>query len=271
MRLSLALCACLLALGSVSARAASGVPDFAHAVSDLAAHKAVYKLTLDGGPTNTVVAATGTMDYQVIDACDGGWVTEQRLLMDVTNADGQTIRMVSDYSTWEAKDGSKLRFRVRQTNDTAVTMVLAGEADFGARGPGTIHYTEPKVSTMTMKRGTLFPMAHTAHIVALAQSGEKFITLPLFDGSSDAGPEDTFAVVTGRTPPGHDQYPSLAKLPSDQVHVAFYDHDSSGEQPDYAVAMRYWINGVADDLKMNFGDFTVDGKLTNFTPAEHHC
>ena len=264
------LVACVVSFMPLHGRAAAS-PDFAHSLSQMAAHRAVYQLKLGGSPKGDVVAATGTMAYEVIDACDG-WTTQQRLSMDVTNNDGQTVRMISDYSTWEAKNGSRLRFRVRQTTDTAVTMQLAGEADVGANGAvGAIHYTQPKPTTLPMAAGTLFPMAHTAHIMALAQSGQKFITLPLFDGSSDSGAEDTFVVVTGSLTPATAKYPSLSRLASDNVNVSFFDHDSNGEQPDYAVAMRYWTNGVADDLNMNFGDFSMKGTLAEFTPAPHAC
>jgi hypothetical protein len=248
---------------------AANSPDFAKSLAQMAAHKALYTLTLDASPKGAVVAANGTMSYEVIDSCDG-WATQQRLAMDVTNSDGQTVRMVSDYSTWEAKNGSRLRFHVRQTTDTAVTLQLAGEADI-APGGGVIHYTEPKPDTVKLAAGTLFPMAHTAHIMALAQSGQKFITLPLFDGSSDTGAEDTFIVITRSIAASPFKYPALAPLPSDDVNVSFYDHDSNGEAPDYAVAMRYWTNGVADDLKMDFGDFIMAGKLTQFSPTAHPC
>ena len=55
-----------------------------------------------------MVSATGTMGYEVMDACDG-WAVRQRLSMRLTNSDGQDIEMVSDYATWEAKDGLKFR------------------------------------------------------------------------------------------------------------------------------------------------------------------
>jgi hypothetical protein len=35
--------------------------------------------------------------------------------------------------------------------------------------------------------------------------------------------------------------------------------------------MRYWSNGVADELAMNFGDFVMNGKLTEFTLRPGHC
>ena len=70
----------------------------------LLAHKALYTLTLDTAKGNDVIAAHGTMGYEVTDACDG-WAVRQRLNMTITNAEGQDIEMSSDYATWESKDG----------------------------------------------------------------------------------------------------------------------------------------------------------------------
>src|SRR3954451_17555157 len=109
----------------------------------LAAHRAFYKLTLSSS-RGDVIAATGTMGYEVIDACDG-WAVRQRLSMTLTNSDGQDIEMVSDYATWESKDGLKFRFHMKQTTDTAVTSQTDGDATLQkAGGPGEAHYTAPQ-------------------------------------------------------------------------------------------------------------------------------
>ncbi len=55
----------------------------------MAAHRAVYKLSLDTS-RGDVTAATGQMNYEVADSCDG-WATQQRLAMNITNRDGQDI------------------------------------------------------------------------------------------------------------------------------------------------------------------------------------
>jgi hypothetical protein len=240
------------------------------AVPDLAAHTALYKLTMSRANSDDVVAATGTMTYEVQDACEG-WAVQQRLQMTITNRDGQDIQMVSDYATWEAKNGLKLRFRMRQTTETAVTEATSGEATLAGPGQaGEIHYAEPKDTTMPLQKGTVFPMAHTARLIAGAEEGKKFITIPLFDGTSSTGGQDTFVIVThwGDNPPA--PYPELSKLPSGRVHVAFFDHSS--QTPDYEVSMRYWENGVADDLLMDFGDFVMAAKLSSFKlQPPHHC
>ena len=77
-----------------------------------AAHRALYALTMESSRGGDVARASGTMAYEVTDACDG-WATRQRLSMVLTNREGQDIETVSDYATWESKDGQSMRFRMK--------------------------------------------------------------------------------------------------------------------------------------------------------------
>jgi hypothetical protein len=201
----------------------------------LAAHRAFYNLTLDRS-RGDVVSARGTMGYEVIDACDG-WAVRQRLSMTLTNTEGQDIEMVSDYATWESKDGLKFRFHMKQTTDTAVTNQTDGDAFLEKTGgPGEVHYTVPEDSTKTLPPGTLFPM-----------------------------------VILDWKKPEANKYPLLSNLPSTRVRLAFFDHSPTSETPTYQVGMRYWQNGVADNLSMDFGDFVMNGNLNELTPLPHKC
>jgi hypothetical protein len=236
-----------------------------------AAHRAFYTLTLSSSRGGEVIAARGTMGYEVIDACDG-WAVRQRLSMTLTNTDGQDVQMVSDYATWESKDGLKFRFHMKQTTDTAVTSQTDGDAKLErAGGSGEAHYTVPEDATKPLPAGTLFPMAHTSAIIAAAQSGTKFLAVPLFDGTDDSGVEDSSLVVLDYKKPEANKYPLLSNLPSTRVRLAFFDRASKGEVPTYQVGMRYWENGVADNLQMDFGDFVMDAKMTELTPLPHKC
>lgn len=239
---------------------------------NLAAHRATYRLTLDTTHGGDVIGASGTMSYEVIDSCDG-WAVQQRLDMVITNRDGQDVRMASDYATWESKDGLRMRFRMRQTTDTATTEVTAGEAALERPGgAGAVHYTLPKPNDVKLPPGTLFPMWHTATIIAAAEEGKKFLARPLFDGTSDSGAQDTAITITSWSPPRPFRIAALAALPSGRVHVAFFDRTPDAEEPDYEVGMRYWENGVADDLEMDFGDFVMHGELTDFKLGPpRHC
>ena len=108
MRLPAALAALALLASSVPAQAV-----------ELAAHRALYQLSLSSS-RGDIAAGSGTIAYEALDACDG-WAVRQRLEMTLTNRDGQDVEMVSDYATWEAKDGLSFRFRMKQTTETAVT------------------------------------------------------------------------------------------------------------------------------------------------------
>src|SRR5215471_10488200 len=126
-----------LAVAVLALSAAAAMPaDAAGLNTASAAHRAFYTLTLSNSRGGDVVAARGTMGYEVIDACDG-WAVRQRLSMTLTNTDGQDIEMVSDYATWEAKDGLKFRLHRTQTTDSAVISQTDGDAKLErAGGPG---------------------------------------------------------------------------------------------------------------------------------------
>jgi hypothetical protein len=253
------------------AAANAPAPNAAPAPGALLAHKALYTLTLDHAKGNDVVAARGTMGYEVTDACDG-WAVRQRLRMTITNSEGQDIEMASDYATWESKDGLKLRYHMRQTTDTAVTSQTDGEALLPKAGSaGSAHYTSPHDTTSVLPAGTVFPMAHTSAIVAAARDKKHFLSLPLFDGTDENGVEDSFIVVLDWKPPMPGQWPALSPLASTRVNISFFDHTASAVTPTYEVAMRYWENGVADAMKMNFGDFVMSAKMKEFSPQPHRC
>jgi hypothetical protein len=274
MRLTAALGALLVTtVCAIQPAAAANVPPPAPitGASQLLAHKALYTLTLDSAKSSDVIAARGTMGYEVTDACDG-WAVRQRLTMIITNADGQDIEMSSDYATWESKDGLRFRYHMRQTTDTAVTSQTDGEASLPkAGGVGEARYTSPHDSTSVLPAGTVFPMAHTAAIIAAAREKKHFIALPLFDGTDENGVEDSFIVVLDWKPPMPTKWPVLSLLPSTRVHISFFDHGPVGVMPSYEVAMRYWENGVADDMKMNFGDFVMNARMKEFAPQPRRC
>jgi hypothetical protein len=274
MRRRAVLAALLLAAATCGTGQAAGLaapaPLTAAAVP-LAAHRALYTLSLQSAPGGGIVAAHGSMGYEVMDACDG-WATRQRLDITITNTEGQDIQMVSDYATWESKDGLRFRFHMKQTTDTAVTSQTDGEASLERRGgPGEARYTMPKDKVVKLPAGTLFPMTHTATLIAAARDGKKFLTLPLFDGTDDNGAEDSSIVVIDSKHPFPTRWPALSALPSSRVRLAFFDRKPDTITPNYEVGMRYWENGVANDMQMDFGDFVMDAKMAEFRLLPHKC
>ncbi len=236
--------------------------------AQLEAHSARYGLSLASTQGGDTVAASGTMSFQVTDACTG-WASQQQLRLQLVTREGQASDMVSDYATLESKDGRHLTFDMRERDNGSLTQQVRGEASLDANGDGVIHFTLPNRSTMTLPRGTLFPMAHTAAIIEAARAGRKSIDPVLFDGTSADGPTDSYVTILGwHAAPSPSDYPSLAAQGAGQVHVAFFARKPDAVTPDYEIGMRYFDGGVSDRLDMDFGDFTMRGTLTSFVPGK---
>jgi hypothetical protein len=238
--------------------------------ADLLPHHAVYDISLDHSPNGSVIAANGKMDYQISDACDA-WATSQRLDMVVNYQDGTSAHMISDYVTWEQKDGSLLRFRLRQLNNGKVVSEVEGEADRKPDGSGEIDYSIPEGKVMPLPKGTMFPLAQTVALINAALKGQKFLATPLFDGTEDDGAEDSFTVMGRFAALPMPRFAPLQKVASGKVSISFFDRDQKETQPNYEVGMRYWQNGVSDELAMDFGDFVVKGELSGLTPNGKRC
>ena len=239
---------------------------------DLASHRAAYRLALDPSrAAQDVESASGAMLYEVVDRC-GAWTVQQRFTLHVVGRGGQTYEMSSDYVTWEMQDGTRLRFRLRQATDGTVTKTIIGEARLeGAGGPGVVRLTAPEEREIRLAAGTLFPMVHTRRLIEAAERGERALAVPLFDGTSEDGPQDTNAVIVGliQADPAVG-FAALRDLRSWRVRIAFFE-PGGASQPDYEVGIRYFENGVADELKMDFGEFAVSGRLVEFERLQGGC
>ena len=170
------------------------------AAAELAGHRALYTLTLETA-RGDIIGASGTMGFEVIDACDA-WAVRQRLAITVTSRDGTDIDLTSDYTTWESKDGLKLRFRMRQSTEDAIVTDLAGTATLERTGgPGRATYTQPVDTTKDLPAGTMFPTAHTEALFAADRANTRFFAVPLFDGTSADGVQDSTTAIAAWTQP----------------------------------------------------------------------
>lgn len=267
-----ALLGLILATASLSPLAAqpAGTPSANQAAASqagvsLAAHRGAYTLSLKRTREGSEISgAQGAMLFEVADACEG-WATRQRFTLTLATRAGETIDTTSDYSTYEAKDGRSMRFSLVQSAQGAVSQRISGTAELKPDGTGLVRYTEPEAKEMQLPPGTLLPMLHTMRAIEAAKAGKRILVAPLFDGTGDEGAQDSTTVIAAQEPAAAGRFPALAALPSARMRIAFFDRNAAGQggaaSPDYEVGLRYFENGVADDLAMDFGDFVVDGKL----------
>lgn len=244
----------------------------------LLAHRAAYRLTLDRARDGSdIQAANGAMAYEMLDACDG-WTTRQRFQLTLTDRDGQDVETTSDYSTWESKDGTRMRFSLTQTSQGAVSQRLQGEAQITPEG-GTVRYEGTEPREISLPRGTVLPNMHTILTLNAARQGQRLVALPLFDGTSAHGAQDSTTIMGPWTAPTPvERFPLLSPLGSARMRIAFFEREPNNERraggastPDYEVSLRYWENGVADEMKMEFGEFSVNARMVELQPIPSPC
>jgi hypothetical protein len=266
-----------LALGlpaDAAPRHGVGEAEAAAGVARMAAHRAAYRLDLGEGRNSGISSVRGAMVFDIADACEG-WATRQRMTMTVVDRDGQEIETVSDYATYEAKDGRRLRFSLSQTTGGAVSQRVAGEAELGPDGAGRVRYSEPAGKEEELPVGTILPMRHTVLAVEAARAGRRLLAAPLFDGTTDEGAQDTTTIVSQWGPAsGEPRFPLLAGQASGRMRIAFFERGAAtggASQPEYEVGLRYYENGVADELIMDFGEFSVSGRLLDLATLPGGC
>ena len=242
----------------------------------LASHRGIYSLTLDRARENaTIVDVSGAMLFELIDACES-WTTRQRLTMTLRDREGTELETGSDYATLESMDGRNLRFSLTHMTQGAVKSRVAGQAELTADGSGVARYSEPEVKELPIPAGTLLPNTHTIATLNAARAGQRLLVAPIFDGTTADGAQQTTTVMSPwQGPQPVPEAPSLSTLGSSRMRIAFFE--PAGEQaggartPSYEVSLRYFENGVADDMIMDFGDFTVRAKLMKLEDAPGGC
>jgi len=241
--------------------------------AELASHRATYRMGLSASRSGSGMSnASGSWTYKFVDACDG-WVTEFRLVINYGYSEGGQVETTTDFLGWESKDGLSYRFRVRQARDGQVTEEVEGTAKLNGVGQGGVaRYSRPEVHTIKLPKGTLFPTAHTIHLLDTANRGGRMLLRPLFDGQGDEGPFDTSARIGRATTQDSTLDSPLLNSPVWPMRMAFFPQGSSDPLPEFEMSLTYHPNGVAEDIEQIFKTFSLRGRLESIEliPA-HKC
>ncbi len=239
--------------------------------AEIAPHRALYTMSLASSRTDSgVTAAQGTMAYQWGETCDG-WTVEQRYRLTMSYAEAQDVEILSNFVTWESKDGLRYRFNQRELRNGKVDQEIRGEANLAGRGKGgTAKFELPKEQTMTLPAGTLFPSAHTIQLIEHGQAGDNFITRKVFDGATEEGAVLVSAVIgpKAKPDPAKSQMSPLLQRPGWHVRLAFFPADENVEKPDYELAMLLLDNGVSRDMLIDYGEYAIRATLDSIEKVQ---
>ena len=246
----------------------SSAIDAAEAAS-IVPHRAVYELSLQRGSTSSDVAdVSGIMQFEWADACDG-WAVTQRSVMTFLYHTGDEVELGWSLVSWEAKDGSRYRFFMRKIENGVAADELRGEARLEGPGKGGVAtYRQPEGRTISLPPGTMFPTTHSAELLERAEAGDRMLWASVFDGSDEEGLFGVNAVIArGFEPRKADEsrWPLLTTTRSWNIRMAFF---GSGPEatPEHEQGLRLHANGVVEDLLLDYGDFSVEGELTELEP-----
>ena len=238
---------------------------------EISPHRALYTMTLGSTAVDSgVVGATGAMDYEWGETCNG-WTIEQRYRLKMRYAESRDVDVTSTFVTWESKDGLRYRFNQRETRNGALDQEIRGEAKLDGPGKGGIAvFTKPRPQTLKLAPGVLFPSAHTILLINKAKAGATFVTRQVFDGATDENAVQVSAVIATKMPadPISGKPNPLLEHPGWQIRLAFFPVDPKAEQPDYELGMDLLDDGVSRDMVIDYGDYSIRAKLDDIEPLD---
>lgn len=232
----------------------------------LAAHRAVYAMSLAKMRAGSeVVGANGLMVMSVERACDG-WISAQRIGLTLLDREGNEVSTEANYSSWESLDGKRYRFLSQNRRGGVVADAAKGEGTMGDEG-GTAVYEIPAGKRLTLPTGTLFPARHLVELITAAQRGERAFLRPLFDGIGVDGVVDVNSLIlsplSAADAPGIEG--PLLRRPGWRVQIAYFGREKETDSPQYEMSAGLLDNGVTQRMTLEYGGFSVEAKLREIT------
>jgi len=243
---------------------------FADPGANILPHRAGYELSLRSVRSGSgIIDVTGLLSYDWTDSCDG-WIVEQRYVLQIIRGDGPVAEISASYANWESKDGLRYRFNVKRgrgTEEESEAAEVQGEASLKGKGKaGTARFDKPEKQEIALPEGTLFPTEHTLMLIEKAKAGEKFDRHPVFDGAEVEGPSmmTAFLLPKRDVPPGGKPSMLTAAQAVWPVTIAVFSDGEKMETPSFEMTIYLQENGVVPELIMDYGDFSVVGRMKIF-------
>jgi hypothetical protein len=226
----------------------------------LAPHVAAYRLSLAGSAamTNPFSEVRGGLVIEWRLACDG-WLSRQRLAFVGTLQEGGKLGHDVRFSSWEALDGSSMRYSYRSYGDDELQEEFRGEAVLEPGG-GVATFNTPSQRQIELPAGTIFPTVHIQEVLNEAQAGARFVSHEVFDGAGFDSLTQITSVIG---------QPRLVERLADQdddgrawpVSMAYYELQEPSDTPKFEAAFLLGENGVLRDVVLDYGEFKLEGAL----------
>lgn len=237
----------------------------------LVPHQAVYDMKLGEKEDNSGISGlSGRMVYEFTgNACEG-YSVNFRFVTRFQNADGGS--QVTDLQTtsFEEPQAESYQFLSKTFVDQELVEESKGKATAGTQTK-TINLKAPSEKSLEIGHEVLFPTEHLLTILESAENGVPFISADIYDGAESGEKVYATTTVIGSKTVSpvkadtEDPDAPLAGLNFWPVTVAYFDpgaEDATGElTPVYQLSFWLFQNGVSGHLTLDYGDFTIKGKM----------
>jgi hypothetical protein len=243
----------------------------------LAPHRAIYEMTLAASRGGSGVSAvTGRMAYEFTGSPCEGYTQSMRFVTRMINQSGGAVVTDLRSTTWEEGSGKRFRFDSSQFRDEKATDSTAGDA---ARPGNTddvkVELTKPSKKNISIPQRVHFPIQHTIALLHAAKGSKTAFRADLYDGSEKGEKVyDTVAAIgrvqaagANRKLPQIKNAERLDGARAWPVSIAYFEPGSDKQDalPVYELAFLIFENGVSRKLYIDYGEFALNGELTEIT------
>jgi len=252
------------------ARAEAGAPPSLPDFEPLVSFEALYQVTLkDSRPGSAIAGYAGLMVLVSARECEG-FRSEQRIVADLSNPDGNLILSEFFASAWEDFPQRNFRFFQTSRSNNRVIQEIAGHAERAGWGEqGRIVLDKPQQREMNLGADVLFPTMYTAVLLDHARRGGTYFAADLYDGSDEHSKYHAVAAIGKRKPGRLAESGGPKDAPADgqgtvsywPIQLSYYAPGRNDGMPEFQLAMRLFENGIGTDLVMDYGTFALDAEL----------
>ncbi|ASP36598.1 hypothetical protein CHH27_03450 [Labrenzia sp. VG12] len=264
-------CAAALVIGQGTPVLAAGAG--ASAGQKLAPHRAVYDMKL--GDTEEQAGIAGLSGRMVYDfsgnACEG-YSVNFRFVTEFQDTNGGSQITDLQTTSFEEPAAASYQFLSKTFVDQKLVEETRGTAHAGADAR-TVELKQPAEKSLEIGGDVLFPTEHLLAILKAADENVHFLAADIYDGAETGEKVYATTTVIGTRAVNDLQGNAdavAASLDGETywpVTVAYFDpskDDASGElMPVYQLAFRLYENGISSHLKLDYGDFTIHGKMAS--------
>lgn len=242
--------------------------------AELVSHHAVYDLTLDRtGAGSNVSDIRGQLIYDFSGSACQGYTLTTRLTTEIFDREGKPSTTDIRSESQEDGEGRRFRFNTSQSVNNKLSESTKGVATRTGRSHDTVtvELEKPRRGMLTLSGNIYFPTQHSLTILKAALAGQSRLQADIYDGSEKGTKvyETTTAIGAPLELAANAQLPPVKNADlldgtqSWPVVVSYYEQNQKKDGlPSYEVSFRMYANGVSRKLRLDYGNFSLNGELS---------